>query len=65
MPRTGRPDRFTTSWNMRVCWDSSMISWWTYRNSGAPLGSRNARTSRPRCSRFSNCQPVFIEVATR
>src|SRR5581483_2273275 len=28
MPRTGRPERLTNSWNISVCWDSSMISWW-------------------------------------
>ena len=28
MPRTGSPERFTNSWNISVCCDSSMISWW-------------------------------------
>lgn len=27
IPRTGMPLRFTSSWNMSECWDSSMISW--------------------------------------
>ena len=65
IPRTGNPERFTTSWNMSVCWDSSMSSWWMYRNSGEPFGSCIARASRPRWSRFSKCQPVFMIAATR
>ena len=28
MPWTGMPLRFTSSWNISECWDSSMISWW-------------------------------------